>query len=257
MKLVMDEKLKNRLVGLAVIISLGAIFAPAIIKKSNQPESFRVNVKLPPKPLAPDVVMSDEKEVFKTIKVAKVKIEQATENKQSSELVKAEPIKSDLVNVHKTQTAQTVQDDAKTKAIQLALNDSAKTAAKQSVNVSTKEMKKQKVIASLNRKAINKPLVVKTAQRVAKKVNSLSLNKKNVYAVQLASFAQLSNAQALVSRLQKKGYKANYVKAPSRQGSFYKVFVGYSPSKNEVIKLKTQLASAMQLNGFVVNTGVS
>ena len=70
MKLVMDEKLKHRLIGLAVIISLGAIFAPAMMKKSSQrlESNFSVNVKLPPKPLAPDVVMTDEKEMFKTIK---------------------------------------------------------------------------------------------------------------------------------------------------------------------------------------------
>lgn len=76
MKLIMDEKVKHRLIGLAVIISLGAIFAPALIKKSSQsPESnFSVNVKLPPKPLPPDVVITDEKEVFKTIKVAKTEI---------------------------------------------------------------------------------------------------------------------------------------------------------------------------------------
>ena len=76
MKLVMDEKLKHRLIGLAVIISLGAIFAPAIMKKSSQnlESNYSVNIKLPPKPLVPDVVSSNEKEVFQTIKVAKVKI---------------------------------------------------------------------------------------------------------------------------------------------------------------------------------------
>lgn len=32
MTLVIDERIKHRLIGLAVIISLGAIFAPAIMK---------------------------------------------------------------------------------------------------------------------------------------------------------------------------------------------------------------------------------
>jgi DedD protein len=83
------------------------------------------------------------------------------------------------------------------------------------------------------------------------------MNKKGLYAVQLASFSKLANAQALVTKLQRKGYKANYVKTVARNGTIYKVYAGHSPVKSDVVKLKTQLASAMQMNGFVVNTGVS
>lgn len=42
MKLIMDEKVKHRLIGLAVIISLGAIFAPALIK--NQAKALKVTL---------------------------------------------------------------------------------------------------------------------------------------------------------------------------------------------------------------------
>ncbi len=94
MKLVLDEKLKHRLIGVAVIISLGAIFAPALIKKSNlrNEGNFTVNVQLPPKPVAPNIVINDEQEVFKTIKIAKVTLPQDNE-KPSIELTKAEPLK--------------------------------------------------------------------------------------------------------------------------------------------------------------------
>src|ERR1044072_862846 len=76
MKLGIYEKVKHRLVGPAGIFSLGAIFLPTLFKKSSQhlENNFSVNVQLPPKPKAPDVAVANEKEMFKTIKVATIKI---------------------------------------------------------------------------------------------------------------------------------------------------------------------------------------
>lgn len=257
MKLVLDEKLKHRLIGLAVIISVGVIFAPAIMKKSSQhmDNNFSVNVKMPPKPLVPDVVINDEKEVFKTIKVAKVDISPVSDEKQLSELVKAELINADKKNVDRARLAA---EHTKAKPVELALNQAAKTTAKnaQKVVAGTKSMSKATVLAAtkkapaqgkITRYVLKKPQVAQSKSRV----------KQDIFAVQLASFSQISNAQSLVARLKSKGYKANFVKTTGRQGAVYKVYAGHSPYKIQVMKLKTQLASAMQLNGFVVNTGVS
>jgi len=271
MKLVMDEKLKHRLIGLAVIISLGAIFAPAVMKKSSQhlENNFSVNVKLPPKPLAPNVVMTDEKELFKTIKVAKIEIPAVSEEKQLTELVKIEPVKSDVVANTQIQEVAKVEPDANTQAIELALNNAANNTVKKAIKADVVQPKKvTKTIASKQKLVVKASKAVNVASRAVKqaksvtikkvaKTNSRPIMKKDVYAVQLASFSQLNNAQALVNRLRGKGYKANFTKIASRQGSIYKVYVGHSPRKVDVMKLKTQLASAMQLNGFVVNTGVS
>jgi DedD protein len=255
MKLVMDEKLKHRLIGLAVIISLGAIFAPAAMKKSSQhlENNFSVNVKLPPKPIAPDVVMTDEKELFKTIKVAKVTIPQVSGDRQLTELVKAEPVKSDSINTNRTQETAKVEQDVKSKATQVTLNKAASITAKKTMKVAAVQTMKRPTTIALKQKVVKKPVKV----RVAAKAQSTPIISKNVYAVQVASFSQLTNAQVLVNRLHSKGYKANFIKVPSRQGSVYKVYAGHSPRKLDVMKLKSQLASAMQINGFVVNTGVS
>ena len=43
MKLVIDEKVKHRLVGLAVILSMGIIIAPAVLKKSQQHKNNKKN----------------------------------------------------------------------------------------------------------------------------------------------------------------------------------------------------------------------
>ena len=254
MKLVMDEKLKHRLVGLAVIISLGAIFAPAIMKKSSQrvDGNFSVNVKLPPKPLAPVVVLTDEKEMFKTIKVAKVEIPPVSEKSQLTELAKAEPVKSDLINANQKPDAK-VAANGNAKHVHIALNEAANNTAKKIIKVPVVQTVKPPVTVALKQKTVTR---VTPVPKVVQAKNKPPV-KKDIYAVQLASFSQLTNAQALVNKLHSKGYKANYIRTKGRQGPVYKVYVGHSPRKIDVMKLKTQLASAMQLNGFVVNTGVS
>ena len=256
MKLVMDEKLKHRLIGLAVIISLGAIFAPAIMKKSSQhlDGNLNVNVQLPAKPLAPNVVMTDEKDVFKTIKVAKVDIPPVSDKKQLSELVKAKPISTDPLTADKAKVVSNAVSAVKVAPIQLALKEVTRTAVKKTIQVASAKPKKTAPVFAKKQKPVIK--LAKVNNKIVK-AGSRPIVKQDIYAVQLASFIQLNNAQSLVSRLRSKGYKANYNKVSGRNGPVYKVYVGHSPRKIEVIKLRTQLASAMQLNGFVVNTGVS
>ncbi|MCW8397680.1 SPOR domain-containing protein [Legionella sp. PATHC038] len=261
MKLVIDEKLKHRLVGVAVVLSLGAIFLPAMMKKSSQrlENNFSVNVQLPPKPTTPNVVMTNEKEMFKTIKVAK--IETPDLGQKGSDLGKEDFIQSiqvadnaavdAAVPVAKAasmpKVASTPKVDSIAKPIELALSNAANNVVKKQVKaVPTKPVRP---VARVQVQPKNKPIVAKA--------NTTRLNKKDIYAVQLASFSQLNNAQALVNKLRSKGYKANYIKTNGRQGAIYKVYAGHSPVKSDVMKLKNQLASAMQLNGFVVNTGVS
>jgi DedD protein len=252
MKLVIDEKLKHRLIGLAVIISLVAIFAPAIMKKSSQrlENNLSVTIKLPTKPLAPNVVLTDEKELFKTIKIAKVNIPAVTEKDQLPELAKAEIIHSDALQEDKVQEIAQADIKSNEKPIKIALNQVVKHSAKNAIKVAVnKPIASHAPVIALKSKTVKKNIKL-----VAK---SKPVPKADVYAVQLASFSQLTNAQTLVNKLRHKGYKATFAKVPGKQGPVYKVFAGHSPRKVEVLKLKNQLASAMQLNGFIVNTGVS
>lgn len=255
MKLVMDEKLKHRLIGLAVIISIGAIFAPAVVRKSGQrvENTYTVNVKLPPKPVAPEVAATDEKELFKTIKVARVHLPPVSADKSANPMVKAAPIKSEEVAVNTESQLTKIVTEVKPQVTHEALQESAALTANNAVTVASNHMQTAKRVASIPKTAVTavKKAPVKPVQ-FANKVKS-----KAVYAVQLASFSQLVNAQSLVTRLQHKGYKASYVKIATRNGPVYKVYAGHSPSKTEALKMKTQLASSMQLNGFVVTAGVS
>jgi DedD protein len=272
MKLVIDEQLKHRLIGIAVIVSLGAIFAPAIMKKSGQSieNKYSVQVKLPPKPIVPDVSVTDEKELFKTIKVARVKLPKVSEESQLPELAKAEMTRSDEMPVHETALTNKPEDKNITVtsvAVNKAATDKAEQLVTLAANTTPKVLSQPKQVAVQHRPVVKKPVQVAAHQKpVVKKPAYVASRAKpqvkpfaraRVYAVQLASFSQLGNAQSLVNRLKNKGYKASYIRVSTRSGVAYKVYAGHSTNKGQVMQVKTQLSSSMQLNGFVVNTGVS
>lgn len=250
MKLVLDEKLKHRLIGLAVIVSLVAIFAPAVMKKSSQNlvTNYSVHVRLPQKPVAPHVEMSDEKELFETIKVAKVHIPEVSAESQLPELAAMETIKSDSLVQPVHELAENKKQDTLNEPVISEVKKQAKLALKAPIKAAP-------VLAVIKKPAAK----INTAMRrpIPKKVVVKALAKADIYAVQLASFAQLANAQALVNKLHSKGYKASFTRMKGQQGPIYKVYAGHSSNKTAVLKVKTQLASAMQLNGFIVNTRVS
>ncbi|CEK10872.1 SPOR domain-containing protein [Legionella hackeliae] len=249
MKLVMDERVKHRLIGLAVILSIAAIFAPAIIKKSNQriDDNVSVSVKLPPKPALPKVAMPDEEEMFETVKVAHVEIPDVPEEVTNPALAKAESL-SQLNDIK--EAVEPMVAKAKVEPAKVAKQKPTIVAAA-TKKVSAPVVKKTPVVAKA--KPVARP--VKHAQ-VAKKSMTAPTGKGR-YAVQLATFSKQQNADLLVSKLRAKGYKASYNKVQTAQGTVYKVIVGQGHPKEQARVLQQQLASVMQIKGFLVASGVS
>lgn len=259
MKLVLDEKLKHRIIGLAVIVSIVAIFAPAVMKKSSQrfENNINMNVRLPERPGEPRIVKADEEQVFQTVKVAHVDLEPGAADPGSlPQLAEAQPIKA----IPKSEGIR------QTTATQLASLDEVKPVVNPvapAVSKATKQVKaatpavKAKVVAKQPARAVVKPAAKKPV--VAKPKPPVPVRQAvrgASYAVQLASFSSQANAQILVNKLQRKGYRGQITRVPGRNGTMYKVTVGGARQKADALRLRNQLASAVQINGFVVS-GVS
>jgi DedD protein len=219
MKFVIDERVKHRIAGLVVIISLATIFVPAVLKKSNRhfEENISLSVKLPAKPQPPKIAIRNEKAVFQSVKVAKVELPKVVESPKLAQIAKAESISIKSVIPAAPKVAVAKIEEAKAVPVKVA------------------------TIA----KPKNSP------------IHSATAAKKEAYAVQLASFAQQDNAKSLVNRLRNKGYVASYNKSSSKQGDIYKVIVGQVYAKDEALTLQKKLAESMQLKGFIIKTGVS
>lgn len=249
MKLVIDERLKHRLVGLAVVISIAAIFVPAVIKKSSQRFDAKtiVSVKLPAKPIPPKIALPEEQAMFKRVKVAHVEIP-AFEKQAPMVIARA-------------QSLSEINDVKPSVIIAARALDTPEftTTARESASSD----RDARIVTAKLSKALAKTSVVSvanTTKKVAKsaaKARILAVS-KSTYSVQLAYFSKQSNAISLINKLKGNGFKAYSVKMNSKKGMVYKVLVGHTNEKQQAMNLQKQLASSMQLKGFVVpSTGIS
>ena len=218
MKFMMSERIKHRLTGIVVLVSIGVIFFPAMMKKSNQhfEDSLNLSLKLPAKPVAPKVDIPQQTAMLKSVKIAHVELPHMNHQPEPAVIAKAQSLSqspaSGLVKV---------------------------------------EMPLKSVIAS----AVVPSKLIAPPKTVAVKEPAV-INKEG-YGIQLASFSQESNAKFLVARLRKQGYDASYTVYKSKKGQFYKVVAGMGSKKIEAQNLKKQIATNLQLNGYLVHTGVS
>jgi DedD protein len=224
MKLVLDERVKHRMIGLAVIVSLAAIFAPAIMKKSNQrlDKEIGMHLQLPPKPIIPQVAVVDKEKLFKTIKVAHVQLPSKNEPIQVAKLNNKIPLEA-IANDIENNFVAPIPPLEKVKVASLESNKPTVLVVKEPIKSQIKPAVKKTVVVASN---------------------------QQMYSVQLASFAHRKNAQILVNQLRSKGY---YGKITHKQGDQFKVLVGKSNKKEKALKLKNQLAIAIQLRGFIVS----
>lgn len=211
MKLVLDERLKYRLTGVAVIVAILAILLPAMMKKSTNrlEEALNTSLALPPKPTLPQVSIPTKTVVFNTVKVASITLPVLPNKPIEKPITKAQALRLEPV----TTTLVTAPSLAA----------------------------KKQVVASVSARASVKVWAPGAV-----------FDSNSVYAVQLASFAQQENAEALVNRLRVKGYVASYSKFNSNQGLMYKVTVGQVRQKEQAMVLQKKLAQYTQLNGFII-----
>lgn len=248
MKLNLDERMKHRIIGLAVIISVGVIIAPAFVKKTNQrfDEKSTIALKLPVRPIAKRIEVPNEQAMFNNKKIAHIEIPPVPSmNTSHSAATPKVVVLSELTNKNPANHA---------KAIRLAANDPLGhphlIASKSNITLA-----KHSVAPASNLEK-NKPHQHKLA---AKKKKHIQVNKSYAmaYAVQLATFSEQSNAIALVNRLKKKGYDHAVYTTIRGKKTVYKVTVGHTTKRDKAVHLQHQLASAVQIKGFVIPTGIS
>jgi DedD protein len=240
MKLMMDERLKHRLVGFAVILSIGVIFIPDMIKKSSHrlERKTRVAIKLPAKPILPIVSMPEKAEMFRRVDVAHVDIPSINSHlKPSSLLAKAVPLS-------KKNEARTVSK--LTEASVLNALESTRT---------YRPTPESKLVAIRQINQWHKPTITKATSLAKSTITTQNNAKVASYSVQVATFVLQKNAKALVASLKHKGFNAYYNKSTSKNGVAFKVLVGRANQKQQAQALQQQLAVKMRLKGMVVATG--
>lgn len=241
MKMVLDERLKHRLVGLAVVLSLGAIFVPAIVKQSGSRFDDRKSmaIAIPAKPVAPQVKASNEPALFKRMTVAHVTLPSVQpELKPVATLARAEPL-SQMNDAPKPVAVEPVRETVTVAETQPAI------APQPSRIPPTPVMSAKPVTVSVAAKKQPPPPRVTVAQKPQKIV-------QKGFAVQLGMFTQQRNATALVARLKSKGYKAWMVKVNNKNGTAYRVLAGQTQQRQDAQRLQQRLAVSERVSGYIV-----
>jgi DedD protein len=260
MKRVIEERVKHRIIGLAVILSIAAIFAPAIMKKSNQRFDGDVNVSvvLPPKPAEPKVALTEKKAMFASVKVTPKKLPEVAKEQHLPSLAKAESLSH--MNESKPKPVESVAPESA--RVQGALNVAEENQSLVSEIPPPEVVTKTKVaivkkIAKTPPPFAAKPKVINKSKRVNnRRIKPLAKwPVKSGYGVQLATFANQRNAASLIAALRSKGYKATSTKMATREGTVYKVIVGQVEQREQAQILQRQLASTIRIRGFIVSTG--
>ncbi|QYK11497.1 cell division protein DedD [Shewanella rhizosphaerae] len=211
-----SSQFQNRLVGIIVLVALGVIFLPDILdgKKQHQEEQF---AEIPLRPQAESRL--DEQESITAIDLSE---QQAQFDQQVS---------SQADSAGESSAEQQGANDGKQ-----ATTSAAKTDASNTDVAKNSEPKKS-------------PAKVTQAKAAESKVEVAS----SAYTLQLGSFKNAENVNALVKRLRGEGYRAYTVPQKPVDGQLTKVFVGPDISKSKLQKLQTKLDKFTGLKSAVVD----
>jgi DedD protein len=257
MKFAVDDRIKHRVVGLAVILSVVAIFLPAILKRTNQPFDAlsRVSVRIPSKPAMPEVKMVEQAKLFKSVKTAKVEVRALP---VVVETTTPKPVS--LVHAPKPQVHVEVAQLNPRKHPRMDTLPHASVVPPapkiEMRNASNGKMTEPRALISgkTSRSHSRASVTVLDKPRDVVKIQAPSqLQNKNAYAVQVAYFSSLENVNGLIQKLKSKGFDAHYTSVKRAAGETrYKVLVGRSHKKDEVVRVQRELSTQMQIQGFVV-----
>ena len=98
--------------------------------------------------------------------------------------------------------------------------------------------------------------LVQAGKVVAQKHESSAMKFHEVFTIQLASFNNEANAQALIHSLQAQGFAATQQIVKNPKGMVYQVIVGRLTQRDQAIDLQKKLVDNTQLNGLIIKTRV-
>ena len=221
------EQAKYRLTGGIVLILIAVVVMPNLMRKSNQrfEENLSMHLQVPPRPASPSLNIPTAHQVFKKIKPVEV----------DAPKVARREVKINLDKAHHLNYASYVSHLPEAEVIEQKSIEKSATFTKPQNKATTQT-------ANLNL----------DAKKIAP-VKQDDVTKR--YAVQLASFSHVENANFLIKRLKKLGYEAQFSELTGKSGPIYQVSVGKLSDRQKAIALQKQLAQNLQIEGLIITKG--
>lgn len=250
----MDQELKQRLIGAAVITALAAIFVPMLFDDPIDESGKSINEltipELPTKAQDVEIMPLPEKveDVATVAPVEKPPLPAASpaavsEGDEGSDTETPKP----LARITAKETApppaaaKFVEPDVEDEDVAIRPTPVEPAAVKPVKPVPTQAATETPV------KAVNKPPVVESTTKPVAAAESTAATRLYLNA---GSFSQLANAQALQDTLKKQGFAASIKETTTDKGKVFKVRVGPMLDKAKAQAVKSKL-SQININSFV------
>ena len=232
----MTNQMKQRIVGVVVIVAILAICLPIFFHQTEKAwQSSSLSAKIPAEPVAPKIALGPPQP---TPMSQLVVANQVIEKKQA--------VNSLLIG-HQQKT------DAATTTEKAVLSQPV--VAVRTVNAAAPIKSKTAVVSSVNNKPVVAPVVQAKAmarsQQGGQAAAVLLENPPQAWVVQLASFSNKDNANRLITQLRKSGFDAYLRSNASGNKMLIRVFVGPEINVNKAKSLQKQLQNKFNLQGVV------
>jgi DedD protein len=240
----MDEKLKHRLIGLAVIISLFIIVIPFFIKK-NQPDLTdlaTLHIEQPAAaPTKPDLAMEPVAIDFAAGQVAQVNVDNTPAQTMVSSSRPEKKIKPERETLPVYQEEETM----------LPSDVDPDYVPGEVMPIEPMQL------GPVAPESADEPMPTDpgiSPERVNEELSSDARAKPHgEWIVQLGSFANRANADVLLAKLKKQGFNAFIESAANSQGTrINRILVGPQVDKQQAQQIAQELEQAVQLKGIVI-----
>ena len=251
----MEERLKQRLVGAIVLVSLAVIFVPVLFDRPHEASEESSAAPIPEIPERPRNGFGSSQTITLDLpQTPRLDDEVKRERNRAASNTNAEDRR-----VSSNALAATSAGSEASASVRAASEDSVSgsTSASSGAAASTKVADTSEPPASGSR--VESPSAGSAPAPATRKPDDGSAEKQAVetsatggWMIQLGSFLKSENALALSKRLQADGYPAFVETGPSAQGEVSRVFVGPIPDREQAKRSAVELRREMALEGIVV-----
>ena len=227
----MEEGLKQRLVGAAVLVLLAVIFVPMLLESGSEPGEVGLDLGPPPNGesgFSSRIIPVEESpgEVPKEFAAVESRSSEGQEGREEKEKVATNPI----------------DDSAETTTVPIAVREAPDDADSMTTVVVAPDSPESAEIPAALEEADEREVAGKVAEEPP----------APVWAAQLGSFVERNNALVLRNRLRAKGYSAFTESVMNDQGEVTRVLVGPESTRDRTLSTIEALRRDTGLDGFVV-----
>lgn len=240
----MDERLKQRLVGAAVIISLGVIFLPVILDGGRHAEFRKIHIKIPPLPevdydssIEPLAGEARPAPPIAAKSSAESVIFRPPQETASDAAGRKRPLPVPQAGVT---TAKPMQPD---KTREAAADSSDKNLPQKTPVANTSPP------ASESAPAFPAGLTPKTAPSEPQQMHP----SVTAWVIQVGSFSSRTNAVELRDKLRKSGFTSFVESFEGAAEASHRVRIGPEVSRSQAEKSLSRLQSRLAMNGIIVS----